>query len=831
MTALTRHGTTVGHVALRAAPGRLTARPVELRECAPGVWCRADLVLDSELPPTALRAVVPHPPCVALQHEPRGEPVIESGRGVLAGRLRLAPELLCAPRCYTGFAAGSPEEAEWAARTLLPPEEALRVETEELRARRALYSSGPRALNYSVLLHTDLAVMVPVTVTARLEWPRLVPVSLDAGLVGIGAHRRLDVRLTNPSGSHALLVQALLAATLQGDGVEGRGARTERGAAAFSLRGIGAPGGGVRIIGELLELAPRAEVSLHVEFRPLSAITHRAPLFLRNNLTLLEVVRLSGTGAVPSLKLAERRPGSPVPVSFEPRGPGCRLTVKRELIAHNTGPVPVAVRGLLVGGAVCEGHGFKVEDCGAFSLQPNETRVVKVSFTADLTLGRVSRPLRLELAPGQPADFWLEGTVPPELAAACVGSQPRPPWERSLRRAFSALSLLVLVGALCAAMLDSDRLLQRTLGRRSHPPPAPLDLRALNLAPSLSPLPRHPAPTVLPVPPPPGPPRGVRRRLTRRPHDSLPEYPRDPSPPPCPTVPLPTCAAPVRPAPPPPQEPPAPPPEPLDDDSSTTTDSSAGDDRDKVSIHLSTVRQYIDGMSVHCTCTVRVAGDGPERCRKCVCGVQEGSGGGACDRSGREGRGATGRAQGRRRQARGTGGTRRGHTGQEGAAGQETSRENHATGHVRARGTAVGRYLQLGGGPQRPSRPYSAPAAARPASRLAPRGPVSLPLPPAAARLRRARAFRRQQLPVLLQSRGGRDRRLAGLGGRVAPRARAGVTTRGARLRPVLIPLPDLHMGPHRGRSAHRLDPPALAPRDTSVAFATSTTINDTRSV
>lgn len=163
-------------------------------------------------------------------------------------------------------------------------------------------------------------------------------------------------------------------------------------------------------------------------------------------------------------------------------------TVRRTVVARNTGRVRVRLREWRVAGEPCHARGFRLAPCAPLSLAPNESRPLTLAFTADWTLARVGATLSLRSDLGR-ASFPLRAAAPARLLPRCAAAAPRPAWEPALRAAGSLLALAALALVLAAAALDAERELRRARAARPPPQPPqprqPLDLRALANAPQV----------------------------------------------------------------------------------------------------------------------------------------------------------------------------------------------------------------------------------------------------------------------------------------------------------------------------------------------------------
>ncbi|KAI5631995.1 hypothetical protein NE865_15292 [Phthorimaea operculella] len=554
----TGHATTTATVSLHAHVGRITAATLHLRDQAPYSWSSAPIIIEStmQLAMRVLGLWPPPPrdlPSSLVYHPPEGEAAyINKGRNT-AGVVEYRPERLCEPNCYTGLDPNSSEGAEWLANSALwatEKAEALKKDMALLAKRQQLYQ--PTTNNISLYLRTDQVVQIPVSGWVRQRWPRLVPSGAAwAGLAGVGGVASVRVSVRNPSHSHAMLLQPVLAgqphtlpnviwegaespvcarescvnsvdsfsldewrcvrgSALEQDGTSGEGAACKRDRDRERERTTEideeADRRAVHVL-PMLKLEPAAEVELKISFRPKEPSAITAFLYLRNNLTIIEGLQLAGRGAYPSFELGGRRPGAVAPLVFEvsecsPSGSGGM--VRRTLSARNTGLVPIRLREWRIAGALCANRGFALQPCQPLTLQPNQSAPISLSFNPDYTLARATATLELT-TPRATLIFQLQALTPPRILAKCIPLSPRPPWEPPLRVAGVLISFAVLVLVLAAAALDAERLLRRARAARvAAEPRAPLDLRAVAATPVAAP---PPAP---PRPPPP------RRRKTRK---------------------------------------------------------------------------------------------------------------------------------------------------------------------------------------------------------------------------------------------------------------------------------------------------------------------------
>ncbi|KAG5882529.1 hypothetical protein JTB14_038140 [Gonioctena quinquepunctata] len=203
-----------------------------------------------------------------------------------------------------------------------------------------------------------------------------------------------------------------------------------------------------------------------------------ALLLLRNNLTILEVIRLNAQGAQPSFKFGNRKPGSTQLLTFDLTDKHLKeckrqktsieashphLTVKRTFTARNIGDVPLYVHSFYINNYPCEGYGFKVIDCEPFVLSPNGTKKIDIAFTPDLTLTKITRTLILGTSLNFPVNYTLYTTIPPSYLNLCSDLIARPTWEIYLSYLTIVSMIILFIIILFIAMIDADRIRRQAI--------------------------------------------------------------------------------------------------------------------------------------------------------------------------------------------------------------------------------------------------------------------------------------------------------------------------------------------------------------------------------
>ena len=218
-----------------------------------------------------------------------------------------------------------------------------------------------------------------------------------------------------------------------------------------------------------------------VRFEPQTVGHFKSGLFVRNNLTGVEFIEFFGEAVHGEVKFGKFRATTSTSsetlekavLEFDMKEKhlkGCTsttassqpmFTVKRTFKTKNTGMTSFYVKGFDIEGYACEGYGFRVLDCEAFNLEPNETREISIAFTPDFTLSRISRMMTMKttLKHLEALNYTLVATVPSHMLNTCSRVLPRPFWEVYLFWACNITMAIVVIIAVCTAGYEADRLL------------------------------------------------------------------------------------------------------------------------------------------------------------------------------------------------------------------------------------------------------------------------------------------------------------------------------------------------------------------------------------
>ena len=444
-----------------------------------------------------------------------GASKITPGQKSFVGKVIFDPSADCEATedCYTGFSPDSKFGRPWYLGLAMP----LNLAEMDLAVVHSLWSrmkavASPSA-NFNVSLRLDTSEVKGFLLTARasLSWPVISNLgTVRFPLTQLGNSTRKHVIVTNPS-SKPLLVHLVpmtaypnaasvvnLLPHRKTLGLDPETVLDPEDAPMFAIESVenaDNPSEPLETFGDNFSekfgvevssstfpviLQPGQSAKVAISFTPEDPPGPRATvLFVRNNLTGVDLVDLVGSGAVGDIKFGNRRPGSVIH-AFEVTEKHLKdcdkpptkqqhilpnLTVKRPFTARNSGQVNIWVTGFEIDGKACEGYGFKVLDCEPFLLAANDSKKINIAFTPDFTLSRVTRSLTLKTslgrAPGEgDIKYSLAATVPPHLLPVCARSLPRPGWEIIIYYGTLTLLTVSLCCVVIAAFVEADRILK-----------------------------------------------------------------------------------------------------------------------------------------------------------------------------------------------------------------------------------------------------------------------------------------------------------------------------------------------------------------------------------
>lgn len=519
-------------VYMRVAHGKISLKKLIFTDCFPGSICVQQVKVHSTFSrPMEVTHIAPINKDERIKYIPLEEatmPVISKGENNV-GSIQIDPSVTCKQQCYLGLSLDTNAGNQWL-NTMSLPSHTRDSDLNFLNTRhvRFINSTADGSWeNVTMRLDTTEVRGHRFYVNIKSYWPSLLAASssiknksvLMFPLTQVGNTSYRAIKLHNPSAS-PLIVQLVM------DWSYPQGARLYHSLPMkfkpvcaeclstipeFKLeenadeRELFEKQWGVTIAPQSLPLYlnPSETRTIRVAYTPFSTSASSGFLYIRNNMTILEVLRMSGRGASAQFRFGHRKPGSTTPLLFELTDKHLKdcerdrsklvttLTVKRSFTARNTGELPIEVYGFYINDWHCEGYGFKVLDCTPFKLNPNATKRVEIAFTPDFTLSRVERKLLVMTSMGPGAGENVENgvvmlnllaTLPVHSLNLCASVLARPPWEGAMQKAALILSSVLMLCVAVISFLEADRILREGLANysRENAVQLALDLRLLS---------------------------------------------------------------------------------------------------------------------------------------------------------------------------------------------------------------------------------------------------------------------------------------------------------------------------------------------------------------
>ncbi|KAK6923019.1 Transmembrane protein 131-like, N-terminal [Dillenia turbinata] len=196
-------------------------------------------------------------------------------------------------------------------------------------------------------------------------------------------------------------------------------------------------------------------------FHPADRCQWRSSALIRNNLSGVEWLLLSGVGGSHSLVFFEDSKqvhsldfDIELPRSFnispsevfnhmEDTMSACSQPLLKELHAKNVGDMPLEVTRIGVSGTECGLDGFKVDTCNSFALEPGESSEIRISYRTDFSAAMVHRDLELALSTGTLV-MPMKATLPVDMVNLCKKSVFRMRVKRSIAAGLFAAPFMLL---------------------------------------------------------------------------------------------------------------------------------------------------------------------------------------------------------------------------------------------------------------------------------------------------------------------------------------------------------------------------------------------------
>ncbi|KAK9875598.1 hypothetical protein WA026_009401 [Henosepilachna vigintioctopunctata] len=489
-------------VQFKVAAGKLEIGPDRLvfDQCFPGKICSHPLKVHSTFnEPMIIKNIVSLPPDPRLSCRHTGHIMAHTTK--IVGQLYLNPNVGCGNECYAGLHKDLYDQ--WL-RTLMLPKSVVNF---DLNLFNTFYnrflnitSNGLKKWqNLTLRMDTSEVRSHTFKTRVKMSWPSLlfdIPdnksvIIFPLTQLGNTSYRNFSIK--NPS-SHNLIVQILLDKFYPSVEVLYEGLPTtglpvytppSKGDCFFFFENdyfhqtdfFEKSNFKVHPFTLPLFLKPGENRTFSVGFRGEQVGDFSSSIFFRNNLTVIEMLRLRGRSTEPMFRFGNRKPGAVQPLLFEftdkhfkecDRENSYRynqnVVIKRSFTTRNTGEIPIFFHSFRIDDVPCEGYGFKVLNCAPFVLPPNGSRKIDIEFTPDFTLARVVRSLILKTSCNFNVNYTLQATVPSYYIPICSGAIPRPFWELYAYYFTVTLICIKLVLVLFVAFFDGEKIKAQLIG-------------------------------------------------------------------------------------------------------------------------------------------------------------------------------------------------------------------------------------------------------------------------------------------------------------------------------------------------------------------------------
>lgn len=520
-------------VYMRVAHGKISLKKLIFTDCFPGSICMQQIKIHSTFSRSMeVKFVSPVNQDKRITYIPADElalPRISKGDNII-GSIRIDPSVTCNEHCYLGLSLNDSSGNQWLHTFNLPSH----TRDSDLNLLNARYSTflnstaGGIVWNITMRLDTTEVRGHKFSVNIKPYWPSLISNNkknrtlIKFPLTQVGNTSVKNIKLFNPS-TKPLLIQLVMdinypqgqrlyqslpdrfklmcndcSATVDSEFKIQLDDDEER-------KLFDKIWDTVTAVDSLpIFLKPGETKIVKLLYTPFKPLSSSGVLYIRNNLTILEVVGLEGRGVYAKFEFDDKNPGSPVPLSFELTEKNLKncernnklrkikntnLTVKKSFIAKNTGELPIDFNNFYINGLLCEGYGFHIINCDSFKLNPNATKNIYIAFTPDFTMSQVTRELwistSLKLNKTE-TDFDDNGLVkmtlltiiPPKIIEKCSVILNKHPWEANIKLFSIAIIALLGIILIMMSLTDTNQVLKIALDPRSSPVQQ-LDLRQL----------------------------------------------------------------------------------------------------------------------------------------------------------------------------------------------------------------------------------------------------------------------------------------------------------------------------------------------------------------
>lgn len=226
-----------------------------------------------------------------------------------------------------------------------------------------------------------------------------------------------------------------------------------------------------------LYLMPGARENLHLGFLPKESGDHESVLLLRNNLTVVEPIRLIGRGIRENLTLLNGNDifimsmrDEDLKECYDHGGAPFRKGSTTKIKIQNYSSIGSKIRSIKINNETCSGSGWEVIDCKNGALpatfvipappKENGVKEIKLKYRPDFSMLETSSKMTIETEYGAKFPFTLTAKIPEKHIEACRAAIPRPPWEPACRRIILIMMVVLLVGILLMGWIEASYIVE-----------------------------------------------------------------------------------------------------------------------------------------------------------------------------------------------------------------------------------------------------------------------------------------------------------------------------------------------------------------------------------
>eukprot|EP00002_Diphylleia_rotans_P031749 TRINITY_DN6610_c0_g1_i2.p1 TRINITY_DN6610_c0_g1~~TRINITY_DN6610_c0_g1_i2.p1 ORF type:complete len:1837 (+),score=304.29 TRINITY_DN6610_c0_g1_i2:65-5575(+) len=312
----------------------------------------------------------------------------------------------------------------------------------------SLQVSGETLVVANLTYHTDKNINLRLVVQASLTKPSIIHGLLDNfnfGLVQIGSAKEIYIPVSNPSDVPVHVQLLPFSPNSTGTNQTFPIYYSPSTPDVFQMSPKASQG---------VVIPPHENVTMGpIFFKPFDNQTHHAMIYLKNNLTILEIVELRGQGGegVLEFQLDDEiiRDGSlrfDFSEEFLTSEHGCGNVIieEKSILVKNTGTLPLFNLTTWIDGIGCWAYGFEVVNCTELSLLPGDSASITLAFSPDFHSSYVEKQLTVRSFQTKDiATLSIVSTIPYELLPHCSDSIPPSPLSEAFRRFFVAVCFSV----------------------------------------------------------------------------------------------------------------------------------------------------------------------------------------------------------------------------------------------------------------------------------------------------------------------------------------------------------------------------------------------------